>query len=47
MLGVSPVTMDDLTSGYNIATNINPRLSPNNLGLLSDNLGLLNDMILQ
>ena len=22
MLGVSPVTMDDLTSGYNIATNI-------------------------
>ena len=41
MLGVSPVTMDDLTSGYNIATNINPRLSPNNLGLLSDNLGVI------
>ena len=31
MLGVSPVTMDDLTSGYNIATNITARGSFNHL----------------
>ena len=31
MLGVSPVTMDDLTSGYNIATNITARASFNQM----------------
>ena len=31
MLGVSPVTMDDLTSGYNIATNITARGSFNQM----------------
>ena len=31
MLGVSPVTMDDLTSGYNIATNITARGSFNHI----------------
>ena len=31
MLGVSPVTMDDLTSGYNIATNITARSSFNQM----------------
>ena len=31
MLGVSPVTMDDLTSGYNIATNITARGSFNQI----------------
>ena len=29
MMGVSPVTMDDLTSGYNIATNITTRYNFN------------------
>ena len=37
MLGVSPVTMDDLTSGYNIATNITARASFNHvLGFSED-----------
>ena len=31
MLGVSPVTMDDLTSGYNIATNITARAAFNQM----------------
>ena len=31
MIGVSPVTMDDLTSGYNIATNITARGSFNHM----------------
>ncbi len=31
MLGVSPVTMDDLTSGYNIATNITARSAFNQM----------------
>lgn len=31
MIGVSPVTMDDLTSGYNIATNITAREAFNHL----------------
>jgi hypothetical protein len=39
MLGVSPVTMDDLTSGYNIATNITARSSFNQmLGFSEDDV---------
>ena len=39
MLGVSPVTMDDLTSGYNIATNITARASFNQmLGFSEDDV---------
>ena len=39
MLGVSPVTMDDLTSGYNIATNITARREFNQmLGFSEDDV---------
>ena len=39
MLGVSPVTMDDLTSGYNIATNITARAAFNQmLGFSEDDV---------
>ncbi len=42
MLGVSPVTMDDLTSGYNIATNITARGSFNHmLGFSEDEVRLM------
>ena len=42
MLGVSPVTMDDLTSGYNIATNITARGSFNHiLGFSEDEVQLM------
>ena len=39
MIGVSPVTMDDLTSGYNIATNITARAAFNQmLGFSEDDV---------
>jgi hypothetical protein len=39
MIGVSPVTMDDLTSGYNIATNITARAEFNQmLGFSEDDV---------
>ena len=41
MLGVSPVTMDDLTSGYNIATNITAR------GAFNHMLGFSEDEVRQ
>ena len=42
MLGVSPVTMDDLTSGYNIATNITARGAFNHmLGFSEDEVRLM------
>ena len=42
MLGVSPVTMDDLTSGYNIATNITADAAFNHLlGFSEEEVGLM------
>ena len=42
MIGVSPVTMDDLTSGYNIATNITARGAFNHmLGFSEDEVRLM------
>lgn len=39
MMGVSPVTMDDVTSGYNIASNITMKPQFNQMLELSSNHG--------